>query len=578
MTTMNVAAEEVFKNRNRFIIVGLTGRSGSGCSKAAEMLSSEFQDLALPPVCLSETSTDHDRKKFIIYNFAKKNWKKFFKIKVSDIITTFILECTFKEFSDYIFNNFNKDLSSLKKQFNDYYNKNKCLDKVITENYASANKELIYSYISEDLSTFSCNLRLLLGNINDGSGYTSIYQEIGNNIRKYGAATPQNEVSVENIYSIPDRINKLIKILRKHPSKLKNNSYFVIDAFRNPLEAMFFQERYSAFYLFAVRCSEEERIDRLINAYNFSRGKISQIDSRETPKKYFLDNINNFLSQDIATCIQIADIYINNPGKHENQNYNALKEQLTRYVSLIQHPGMINPSKDEKLMQMAFTAKLNSGCLSRKVGAIVTNRAGSPKAIGWNSSPEGQTPCLLRNVPAMINNTDPCSYSQYEKTNPDMTHLAKEYIRSFDEALEERGLNCSFCFKDFQNKKEGKGNQVHNRSLHAEENAFLQVAKFGGEGVVGGSLYTTAAPCDLCSRKAYQLGIKKIFYIDPYPGIAVEHVLMVGQEPPYLVLFHGAIGSAYHKLYSSIIPYKDELYSYLATNLFRKSKETFSLP
>jgi dCMP deaminase len=314
--------------------------------------------------------------------------------------------------------------------------------------------------------------------------------------------------------------------------------------------------------------------------YNFSRGKISQIDNRETPKDSFWDSISNFLSQDIATCIQIADIYIKNTGKHDNINYNNLKEQLVRYVSLIQHPGIINPSKNEKLMQMAFTAKLNSGCLSRKVGAIVTNSAGSPKAIGWNSSPEGQTSCLLRNVHAMINNTDPYSYSQYEKTNTDMISIAREYIQSFDVALEERGLNCSFCFKDFQNKKERKGNQVHNRALHAEENAFLQVAKFGGEGVAGGSLYTTAAPCDLCSRKAYQLGIRKIFYIDPYPGIAVEHVLMVGREPPELILFHGAIGSAYHKLYSSIIPYKDELYSYLETDLFRKLKhiDSFSLP
>jgi len=348
-------------------------------------------------------------------------------------------------------------------------------------------------------------------------------------------------------------------------------SYFVIDAFRNPFEAIFFQERYSAFYLFAVRCPDEDRIDRLINTYNFSREKISDIDTREYPKEAPLDSIDAFVSQDVATCIQISDIHIDNAGKNNNTNLNELKEQIVRYVSLIQHPGLINPSTDEKMMQIAYTAKLNSGCLSRKVGAVVTNSAGALKAIGWNSSPEGQTSCLLRNANIMVSNADPNAYSKYEQTDKKIISIAKEYSKSFIQNMSDRGLNCSFCFKDFQNKKDNKGNQVHNRALHAEENAFLQVAKFGGEGLLGGKLYTTASPCDLCSRKAFQLGIKEIYYIDPYPGIAVDHVLMVGSDPPKLILFRGAIGSAYHRLYSSILPYKDELYSYMNEDFFEKA-------
>ncbi len=120
-------------------------------------------------------------------------------------------------------------------------------------------------------------------------------------------------------------------------------------------------------------------------------------------------------------------------------------------------------------------------------------------------------------------------------------------------------------FKSVYNKHEKEKNQVHTRSLHAEENAFLQIAKYGGESIRGGTLYTTASPCELCSKKAYQLGIKRVVYVDPYPGIAKNQILNSGINRPEMVLFRGAIGSAYHRMYEQIIPYKDELDA-LSTN------------
>lgn len=121
------------------------------------------------------------------------------------------------------------------------------------------------------------------------------------------------------------------------------------------------------------------------------------------------------------------------------------------------------------------------------------------------------------------------------------------------------GRNISYCFKSEHNKNTGKDNQVHTRSLHAEENAFLQISKYGGRGIEGGNLFTTASPCELCAKKAYQLGIENIYYIDPYPGIAMKHILMGGVKDPKLTLFSGAIGRAFHRLYTPIVAYKDEL-------------------
>jgi len=125
--------------------------------------------------------------------------------------------------------------------------------------------------------------------------------------------------------------------------------------------------------------------------------------------------------------------------------------------------------------------------------------------------------------------------------------------------LKKNGRNSAYCFKTEYNTLKDKDNQVHTRSLHAEENAFLQISKYGGRGIEGGYLFTTASPCELCAKKAYQLGIKKIYYIDPYPGIATNHILMAGVNNPELILFSGAIGRAFHLLYSPVVAYKDEM-------------------
>ena len=125
-----------------------------------------------------------------------------------------------------------------------------------------------------------------------------------------------------------------------------------------------------------------------------------------------------------------------------------------------------------------------------------------------------------------------------------------------------KGRLCSYCFKDEYEEITGQKNQVHTRSLHAEENAFLQIVKYGGEGIQGGKLFTSASSCVLCSKKAFQLGIRDIYYIDPYPDIANSHILSFGKDKsqcPQCHLFYGAIGRAYTCLYTQRIAIKDEL-------------------
>lgn len=51
--------------------------------------------------------------------------------------------------------------------------------------------------------------------------------------------------------------------------------------------------------------------------------------------------------------------------------------------------------------------------------------------------------------------------------------------------------------------------------VHAEANALLSAAKFGNH-TEGTSLYSTSQPCFACLKEAYQAGVKRIVYLEPW--------------------------------------------------------------
>ena len=84
----------------------------------------------------------------------------------------------------------------------------------------------------------------------------------------------------------------------------------------------------------------------------------------------------------------------------------------------------------------------------------------------------------------------------------------------------------------------------------------------GAAAVKNSTLYTTDSPCTLCSKKAYQLGVKKIIYIEEYPGISLKQSIKVGKKPIKIEQFEGACGSTYFNLFSPLMPEKDFLKLY----------------
>jgi len=55
------------------------------------------------------------------------------------------------------------------------------------------------------------------------------------------------------------------------------------------------------------------------------------------------------------------------------------------------------------------------------------------------------------------------------------------------------------------------------RTVHAEQNAILQCAKHGISSE-GAYAYVTHEPCENCTKFLIQAGIKKVFFLHPYPN------------------------------------------------------------
>lgn len=564
--------KSIFDRQKSTLILGLTGRTGSGCTTVAGILSTaKFSDLDFPAV---NNPTDHElRKSRIVRDWLSAHWHQFRVVQISHILTLAILDESIDSFIAFA-DATNKTGSVIKSIQSDLHQ-----DHLLAKHHSAVLVEPDDAEISQLLAAeefYFSHLKIVSRRIKDAfassptsmGGYTTLFQSIGDNIRKSGKPY-LTEPSSENLFSIPRTIEKFIALGRRcNQHQRVNTHYFVIDALRHPYEITYLKESLPRFYCVAIVTEENSRKTRL-ERLNYTARDISSLDRKEYPdakaasqadgRSPSLKGYDRFVSQNIQACLEQADIFITNPtAEYEHAGTRALTATVCRYLGLMQHPGLVTPTAVERCMQAAFAARLNSGCISRQVGAVITDKNHSIKAVGWNDAPKGQVPCTLRYARDLLTRTmDHQAFSDYENSAEFKKVLTKnKQIASNKDQIE--GRRITYCFKDVKNELDGDKNQVHTRSLHAEENAFLQVVKYGGQGIENGFLFSTASPCELCAKKAAQLGITKIYYIDPYPGITSSHVLGY-QDAPKLTLFTGAIGAAYHQLYTPIMAYKNEL-------------------
>lgn len=109
----NTAVNTLYKVREEELILGLSGRTGSGCSTVASILKKSFDQINLkysPEIDESNIKPvvkklNEEKIKFdTVIRYMEDRWKKFTVIEGAAVILSFMLEKDLDLFIDYIRN------------------------------------------------------------------------------------------------------------------------------------------------------------------------------------------------------------------------------------------------------------------------------------------------------------------------------------------------------------------------------------------------------------------------------------------------------------------------------------------
>ena len=134
---------------------------------------------------------------------------------------------------------------------------------------------------------------------------------------------------------------------------------------------------------------------------------------------------------------------------------------------------LTRPTWDEYFMQIVEDVATRSTCCRRKVGAILVKDK-HIIATGYNGGPAGLAHCL--DIGCLREKLGIPSGQQHE-----------------------------LC-----------------RGVHAEQNAIIQAARYGGQ-TVGSVLYCTTQPCVQCTKMLLNAGVTEVVFKEGYPdGLALD--------------------------------------------------------
>ena len=288
-----------------------------------------------------------------------------------------------------------------------------------------------------------------------GFGYYSLSDAIRNEIRERG-----QEITRDRLINVGTELRERLGagiLAERILALLESDHNYVIDSIRNPHEVEVLRRR-PDFTLLALEADEALRFERSrIRGREQAAQTLEQFVQEEAREL----NSNNPASQQLLATQQKADVAVTNNGTVE-ELHRRLDELLPPLMS-----RFMRPTWDEYFMNIAKVVATRSNCMKRKVAAIIVQDR-RVISTGYNGTPRGAKNC----------NEGGC---------PRCNGLAASGT-ALDECL------CS----------------------HGEENAITQAAYYGIR-LKGATLYSTFAPCLLCTKMIINSGIAEVVYNQEYP-------------------------------------------------------------
>ena len=327
-------------------------------------------------------------------------------------------------------------------------------------------------------------------------------QIAGNLLRKHRRTDFLSELAIAAIAL--DRATRLAKAGVAHSlaEAIPSRVAYIVDQLKHPDEVGLLRTIYgNLFYLVGIFASEKQRTRNLEKTLTPVETKsVMQRDRREEDTD----------GQQLDKTLRLSDFFVRN-NQHSNHSIQA---PLHRFLALVHGAVAMTPTKDEYAMYAAYSAGLRSACLSRQVGASITNSEGEVIATGCNDVPKAFGGLYTENDE---NNDFRCVNLAGGKCFNDdgKDELAAEILALLKKHKVPDDIAAK-AIADIRGDTRLKDLIEFSRSVHAEMDALVGIARKGGPSSLGGKLYTTTYPCHNCARHIIAAGIREVLYVEPY--------------------------------------------------------------
>lgn len=343
----------------------------------------------------------------------------------------------------------------------------------------------------------------------DLAQYIESMQTIGNALRQRFGSDYLIEKSIEKIV-----LHRTNSGGYRDDVQLPGRRAYIIDSIKNVEELELLRKIYSqTLCVVGVFAPDDMRRHRLRNL-GVASGQLDSIMNRDQGE------LPTFGQMTRKTFVQ-ADFFICNDGKPED-----LERKVRRYLDLIFDAEIHTPTREESAMQRADAVGSNSSCLSRQVGAAIISNRGELIAVGWNDVPKFKGGLYIEDDQHVWNEDSKRIEDQDNrcfKWQGKICHNEVRRTKILDD-LAKKISKSGFIRKgvglaEIRAELAGSGVDAlieFSRSIHAEMEAILSVAREGRNSLTGATLYTTTYPCHNCARHIVAAGIEKVVYIEPY--------------------------------------------------------------
>ena len=264
---------------------------------------------------------------------------------------------------------------------------------------------------------------------------------------------------------------------------------YIIDQVKRPEEVELLRALYrNLFYLVGVTRIHGKRVTEL-------EGEL--VAPEEVQGLMGIDRAENGKDgQQLDKTLHLADYFLRNDSMPPEEK----KFKLNRFLNLVHGDKAVTPTDAENGMYAAYSASLRSACLSRQVGAAIATKSGEVIATGCNDVPKPggglySDSSKVKDMRCIHKDGQQCFNDLYKK------RLQGEIGDIIDKALSGEGGNPvqlsgiqrTNLLESIYKNTRLKDLIEFSRSVHAEMDAIVSLARIGGAGLEGATLYTKKA-------------------------------------------------------------------------------------